>query len=942
MYMDFFYDDYENEQEEYYNNGNKFDFFIKNKKTIIKIAVFIVIILFLLIYLSPRNRYSRIEEKMVQEAKRYVNDNYINISQEVYFDVNTLNYSLSDNCSNISGVSYNGYDYIPYLYCEKYQSEVIRNPQNSISLNGDSVIVLAKGKYFIDPGYICDSEVNVIGDVGTEEGVYTLYYHNTKNDDVVSRKVIIIDNKFLLDSYPSISLNGNDIVYVFQGDNYFEEGATATDNMGRIISDKIDINGKVNTNIIGEYKLVYSIKNDNGLTNSISRMVNVVNKNMSITFDYIINPTTIVNTSVNISARIIGNDYDYVILPDGKKETNNYINFEVYKNGIYNFDIYDKAGRIINKSITVSNIDKELPLATCDAVIYNNYTDLYINNLSNKNISSYEYQVNNQPYSKRISSSYRYDSVNVNSANVIINDTIGNKNTIRCDISDYNTWKTDFSKSIVFIESESNNDILKKYTFENYLKNAVYKELIGVDLNSLNNNELNNLFKAYFILKKAEVLKKGGYNINLKQLIFKINNANYCDVYTGCKFVSKNSKSFYLSNDIDYNYESVFHTYDKLSDNIINIMDNAYKETKKDVIINNGYDAVLIRYPENFILNDNMKEYILQEVKNNGNYLDIIRTYFNGYKIYNVNSYANRYVDNRKVYWWPIGNNYPINGIYSSTPDSLEIIHTYGASMTDNKIYDYLAIKGECNKTNVISSYNGTVVSVSSNADYGNYVVIDHGNGVRFIYGSLNKNSITVSVGEIVKKGELIGKIDKLNNTCMLYLKSVLNNDSIDPMEYISNTDPRPTGGESIIYVPGNTVKESVCRTLVASGFSTEAVAGIMANIQRESNFNLQSLGDGGTSYGLCQWHEGRWNKLKNHCGNKIDTVECQLDYLLFELKNNYKNVYNYVIGNYSAYDIGFRFCYNYEIPGARDTSCAPRGEIAQNTYVPYVLNGCN
>ena len=29
--------------------------------------------------------------------------------------------------------------------------------------------------------------------------------------------------------------------------------------------------------------------------------------------------------------------------------------------------------------------------------------------------------------------------------------------------------------------------------------------------------------------------------------------------------------------------------------------------------------------------------------------------------------------------------------------------------------------------------------------------------------------------------------------------------------------------------------------------------------IQHESSFNTQALGDGGTSYGICQWHNGRW-----------------------------------------------------------------------------------
>ena len=62
---------------------------------------------------------------------------------------------------------------------------------------------------------------------------------------------------------------------------------------------------------------------------------------------------------------------------------------------------------------------------------------------------------------------------------------------------------------------------------------------------------------------------------------------------------------------------------------------------------------------------------------------------------------------------------------------------------------------------------------------------------------------------------------------------------------------------------------------------------------------------------------------------------------MLYELKNKYKSVYSYVIGNYSAYEIGQKFCYSYEVPAARETSCSKRGELARDTYVSYVTNGC-
>ena len=252
-----------------------------------------------------------------------------------------------------------------------------------------------------------------------------------------------------------------------------------------------------------------------------------------------------------------------------------------------------------------------------------------------------------------------------------------------------------------------------------------------------------------------------------------------------------------------------------------------------------------------------------------------------------------------------------------------------------------MTIKGECYRTNVISAWNGTVVNNGVSDDYGNYVIVDYGSGIKFVYGSLQESSIMVKIGDRINKGQLIGKVDKTNNECMLYLEVRLNDQTVNPNEYISKESVRPTFGDKVIYVEGSTVKETVCLSLIESGYSIDTVAGIMANMQRESNFNLHTIGDGGTSVGLVQWHSGRWDNLNNYCNQNIYNAECQLNFMLYELKNNYKSVYSYIIGNYSAYDIAYKFCYNYEIPAARDTSCAKRGELARDTYISYVSNGC-
>ena len=64
---------------------------------------------------------------------------------------------------------------------------------------------------------------------------------------------------------------------------------------------------------------------------------------------------------------------------------------------------------------------------------------------------------------------------------------------------------------------------------------------------------------------------------------------------------------------------------------------------------------------------------------------------------------------------------------------------------------------------------------------------------------------------------------------------------------------------------------------------NTAAACGMLANIYHESGFNPNATGDGGTSYGICQWHDSRWIAMKNWCnsnGYDWTSLNGQLHYL--------------------------------------------------------------
>jgi uncharacterized protein (TIGR02594 family) len=73
----------------------------------------------------------------------------------------------------------------------------------------------------------------------------------------------------------------------------------------------------------------------------------------------------------------------------------------------------------------------------------------------------------------------------------------------------------------------------------------------------------------------------------------------------------------------------------------------------------------------------------------------------------------------------------------------------------------------------------------------------------------------------------------------------------------------------------------------VQSGWTPAQAAGLVANIEAESSFRANAIGDGGSAHGICQWHHERFDKFPI-CfpGRTIDgsTFDEQLQFVNFEL----------------------------------------------------------
>lgn len=123
------------------------------------------------------------------------------------------------------------------------------------------------------------------------------------------------------------------------------------------------------------------------------------------------------------------------------------------------------------------------------------------------------------------------------------------------------------------------------------------------------------------------------------------------------------------------------------------------------------------------------------------------------------------------------------------------------------------------------------------------------------------------------------------------------------------------------------------------------AACGVLANIQCESNFATTAVGDGGTSYGLCQWHLERFSSLIAFCingGYDFHMMEGQLKYMSAELHSGYSDVLQYLLNvpdtAEGAYNAAYFWCQHYEMPSHAQYNSELRADLAEHEFYPKKL----
>jgi LysM repeat protein len=119
----------------------------------------------------------------------------------------------------------------------------------------------------------------------------------------------------------------------------------------------------------------------------------------------------------------------------------------------------------------------------------------------------------------------------------------------------------------------------------------------------------------------------------------------------------------------------------------------------------------------------------------------------------------------------------------------------------------------------------------------------------------------------------------------------------------------------------------------MAKGLTRQQAAGIAGNLQYESGFNPNAVGDGGTSFGVAQWHNGRGDAMKSWTaahGYSPTSFKGQLEFLWHELNTSESSALAKLRATGSAYDAGMAFQRWFERPAVINPA---RGQAAENFY---------
>ncbi len=165
-----------------------------------------------------------------------------------------------------------------------------------ITLNGDATVYIEQVANAADANYVSDSAVvmdpsqgditeNVVITSDLDQTLPGVYFevYNAKDASgnaapEVTRYVYVVSDQ----TAPEITVNGSTDVTIEVGTTWNDLGASALDNKEGVLTDAIVTTGTVNENVLGDYTITYSVKDNQGNASSATRIVRVVDTQLPV------------------------------------------------------------------------------------------------------------------------------------------------------------------------------------------------------------------------------------------------------------------------------------------------------------------------------------------------------------------------------------------------------------------------------------------------------------------------------------------------------------------------------------------------------------------------------------------------------------------------------------------------------------------------------------
>ena len=110
--------------------------------------------------------------------------------------------------------------------------------------------------------------------------------------------------------------------------------------------------------------------------------------------------------------------------------------------------------------------------------------------------------------------------------------------------------------------------------------------------------------------------------------------------------------------------------------------------------------------------------------------------------------------------------------------------------MRMHPIYNYMRMHNgidiaAAGGTNILAAESGTVIVAEYNSGYGNYIIVDHGNGYSTLYA--HSSRLIASVGDHVNRGDVIALVGTTGNSTgnHLHFEVRVNGTPTNPLDYL-------------------------------------------------------------------------------------------------------------------------------------------------------------